>query len=96
MPAPVSPRIERVLSPFRTFTSTAAASGILLFAATVVALIWANSPWRDSYTDLWASKLSIQAGEYGLEMTLSHWIHDGLMVVFFFVVGLEIKREVLV
>ena len=94
--APATPRIERVLSPFRTFTSTAAASGILLFAATVVALIWANSPWRDSYTDLWASKLSIQAGEYGLEMTLSHWINDGLMVVFFFVVGLEIKREVLV
>ncbi len=94
--APATPRIVRVLAPFRTFTSTAASGGILLFIATVVALVWANSPWRDSYSDLWATTLSIQAGGYGLEKTLSHWINDGLMVIFFFVVGLEIKREVLV
>ncbi|HRA31736.1 MAG TPA: Na+/H+ antiporter NhaA, partial [Thermomicrobiales bacterium] len=94
--ASATPRIDRVLAPFRAFTGTAAAGGILLFVATVVALIWANSPWRDSYADLWATKLSIQVGGYGLEKTLTHWINDGLMVVFFFVVGLEIKREILV
>ena len=94
--APATPRIERVLAPFRAFTGTAAAGGILLFIAAVAALVWANSPWRDSYTDLWMTKVSIQAGGYGLEKTLGHWINDGLMVVFFFVVGLEIKREVLV
>ncbi|MCO5177104.1 MAG: Na+/H+ antiporter NhaA [Thermomicrobiales bacterium] len=90
------PRIDRMLAPFRTFSRTAAAGGILLFLATVVALVWANSPWSDSYARLWSTELSIEAGRFHLDATLSHWINDGLMVIFFFVVGLEIKREVLV
>jgi NhaA family Na+:H+ antiporter len=92
---PTNP-IGRVFSPFRQFTRTAAAGGILMFGATVAALVWANSPWRDLYFDLWNTSLSLQLGGYGLTKDLSHWINDGLMVVFFFVVGLEIKREMLV
>lgn len=90
------PRIDRMLAPFRTFSRTAAAGGILLFLATVIALVWANSPWSASYARLWSTELSIEAGRFQLDATLSHWINDGLMVIFFFVVGLEIKREVLV
>jgi NhaA family Na+:H+ antiporter len=90
------PGVTRVLTPFRDFAHTEASGGILLFIAAVVALIWANSPWSEHYSDLWHSYVSIQFGRYGLEMSLSHWINDGLMAIFFFVVGLEIKREFLV
>lgn len=90
-PAPV----DRVLAPFRRFTDTAASGGIVLIVATVVALAWANSPWSDSYNDLWASVLGIRLGDFELEMDLAHWINDGLMVIFFLIVGLEIKREML-
>ncbi len=90
------PGVTRVLTPFREFAHTEASGGILLFIATVVALVWANSPWGDQYVDLWHADATIQLGRYGMTMTLSHWINDGLMAIFFFVVGLEIKREFLV
>lgn len=67
-----------------------------MIAAAVVALAWANSPWGASYTGLWGTKLSISLGSFSLEKDLTHWINDGLMAVFFLVVGLEIKREILV
>jgi len=92
---PANP-IGRAFSPFREFTQTEVSGGILLFLATIIALAWANSPWGDTYTNLWQSTLSFRVGEYGLTKDLSHWINDGLMVIFFFVVGLEIKREVMV
>ncbi|MCH7517061.1 MAG: Na+/H+ antiporter NhaA, partial [Bacteroidetes bacterium] len=63
---------------------------------TVVALIWANSPWSDSYHNLWNTYISINTGDLSLKLSSLHWINDGLMVIFFFVVGLEIKRELLV
>jgi NhaA family Na+:H+ antiporter len=91
-----STRAGRVFTPFREFTRTEVSGGILLFIATVIALIWANSPWGDSYADFWHTVVSLEAGGYGLSKTLAHWINDGLMVIFFFVVGLEIKREVVV
>ena len=65
-------------------------------AAAVVALVWANSPFAASYVSLWDTRLTIGIGDLTFSMTLLHWINDGLMAVFFFVVGLEIKREVLV
>jgi NhaA family Na+:H+ antiporter len=92
----LSPRITRVLTPFREFINTEASGGIFLFVATVVALGWANSPWGATYFELWHTYLTIDVGPWELSMNLVHWINDGLMAVFFFVVGLEIKREVMV
>ena len=89
-------RLDQVLGPFRQFFYTEASGGILLIAFTAIALIWANSPWADSYTALWNTKLTIAIGEFGLSKELIKWINDGLMAIFFFVVGLEIKREILV
>jgi NhaA family Na+:H+ antiporter len=89
-------RIERTLQPFRDFFHTEAAGGILLIAATAVALAWANSPWSERYDDLWHTTLAVRVGGHGLSKDLAHWINDGLMAIFFFVVGLEIKREVIV
>ena len=98
--APSSPArpepIDQLLAPFREFTSSSASSGILLIAAAVVALVWANSPWADAYTALWETRLTIGTANLEVSETLLHWINDGLMVIFFLVVGLEIKREVLV
>ena len=68
----------------------------MLLTATAVALVWANSPWASRYDALWHTTLTVGAGDVGLSMDLHHWINDGLMALFFFVVGLEIKREVLV
>jgi NhaA family Na+:H+ antiporter len=65
-------------------------------AAAIAALVWANSPWADSYVSVWATDLSITFGDLAFSQSLLHWINDGLMTIFFLVVGLEIKREVLV
>ena len=68
----------------------------MLFVAAVVALIWANSPWYNTYVELFEMHLSIGFGDWVINETLHHWIDDGLMAVFFFVVGLEIKRAIVV
>jgi NhaA family Na+:H+ antiporter len=88
--------VEKIVRPFQAFADRASSSGILLMAAAIMALVWANSPWGVSYTELWATKLSVNLGSFSLEKDLTHWINDGLMAVFFLVVGLEIKREILV
>ena len=88
--------VEKIVRPFQEFANKASSGGILLIAAAIVALVWANSPWRDSYTGLWGTKLSVGLGSFSLEKDLTHWINDGLMAIFFLVVGLEIKREILV
>ena len=82
--------------PFRRFFATEAASGVVLLACTVVALAWANSRWAPAYFGLWQTKLTVGTAAFGISKDLLHWVNDGLMAVFFFVVGLEIKREVLV
>jgi Na+:H+ antiporter, NhaA family len=82
-----------VLRPLRDFLHTEAAGGVALLLAAVVALLWANSPWQDSYTQLWHTHLAIDLGGHVLDLDLQGWINDGLMTIFFFVVGLEIKRE---
>jgi NhaA family Na+:H+ antiporter len=86
---------KRVLRPFQEFAALEASGGILLFACAVVALLWANSPFRSAYETLWLTKLSVFVGDAGLSKPLFLWVNDGLMAVFFFVVGLEIKRELL-
>jgi NhaA family Na+:H+ antiporter len=76
------------------FARQAASGGIVLLICTIIALLWRNSAIGDSYVRVWETKLAFKLGEWSLEESLLHWISDGLMVVFFFVVGLEIKREV--
>ena len=70
-----------------------AAGGIALILAAALALLLANSPLALQYTDVLNAPASVGLGAYTLEKTISHWVNDGLMVIFFFVVGLEIKRE---
>ena len=88
--------VEKILQPFQQFFRTEASAGILLLACTVLALAWSNSAWSESYTALWEVHLSVGVGAFTLSESLLHWINDGLMAVFFFVVGLEIKREILI
>ena len=75
------------------FLEIEAASGLLLLAATVIALIWANSGWSHSYTSMLSAHLLLDAGPIHLSITVLEFVNDGLMAVFFFVVGIEIKRE---
>jgi Na+:H+ antiporter, NhaA family len=87
----VVPRL--IARPFRDFLDTEVASGVVLLVAAAIALIWANSPLKDSYETLLHTEFSISIGSYEIADDLQHWINDGLMVLFFFVVGLEVKRE---
>ncbi|HHL39662.1 MAG TPA: Na+/H+ antiporter NhaA [Deltaproteobacteria bacterium] len=85
-----------ILKPFQKFFRTEASGGILLMAAAAAAMAAANSPFGDAYRHLWEITAGVSIASFRLEQTLHHWINDGLMSVFFFLVGLEIKREVLV
>src|ERR687898_2206479 len=85
------PPVERIVRPFQDFAHKQSSGGVLLIAATVVALAWANSPWGESYAALWQTKLTVGVGDFSLSKDLTHWINDGLMAVFFLVVGLEVK-----
>jgi Na+:H+ antiporter, NhaA family len=82
-----------LLRAVRAFLATEASGGIVLLIATVAALLWSNSPWRDAYEDVWHQTLALGAGSARISLDLRGWINEGLMAVFFFVVGLEIKRE---
>ena len=75
------------------FASVEALSGIVLLLAAVAALAWANSPWSDSYTSFWGYDVTATLGQFSIADNLGHWVNDGLMAIFFFVVGLEVKRE---
>ncbi len=86
----------RFVRPLLRFTNVSAASGIVLFVAAIAAIIWANSPFGDSYKTLWATRIDIQIGAFHFSESLKDLVNDGLMVIFFFVVGLEIKRELVV
>jgi NhaA family Na+:H+ antiporter len=88
--------VSGVLRPFQQFAQAKSAGGIALLVCTALALGWANSPWSEQYFHLWETPVTIGAPGFGLTESLHHWINDGLMAVFFFLVGLEIKREILV
>lgn len=85
--------LEQLSAPLRRFLTTEAGSAGLLLAATVLALLWANSPWSHLYESLWHLDASVSFGGATLSMDLEHWVNDGLMAVFFFVVGLEVRHE---
>ena len=87
-------RFKQVLAPVERFLAIEAASGIVLMIAAGLALIWANSPWRESYEAIWHLPLGLRIGNIVFERDLHFWINDGLMTIFFFVVGLEIRREI--
>ncbi|HEU0014129.1 MAG TPA: Na+/H+ antiporter NhaA, partial [Longimicrobium sp.] len=95
IPLTASP-IERVLSPIARFFRMESAGGIALIACTLIAVAWANSPWAAAYHHLWETALAFTLGPWSISQTLHHWINDGLMAMFFFLVGLEIKREALI
>ncbi|MBA3453977.1 MAG: Na+/H+ antiporter NhaA [Deltaproteobacteria bacterium] len=82
-----------VFRPLSRFLHIEAASGIILVFAAAVALVWANSPWAGAYAALWETPLHLGAGTYTLEFSLQFFVNDVLMAIFFFVVGLEIRRE---
>lgn len=86
----------QILTPFQKFVKIESLSGILLFGAMIVALVWANSPWKDSYHELWDYEFGVKSDDIKLVKPLILWINDGLMAIFFFLIGLEIKREVLI
>ena len=86
----------KLLTPVEAFTRNSSASGILLIVCTLAALAIANSPWRDGYFHLLHQPVAVSFGEWRLEMSLHHWVNDGLMALFFYLVGLEIKHEVMV
>jgi Na+:H+ antiporter, NhaA family len=85
--------VAQFAAPLRAYLQTETGGAALLLIATVVALLWANSPWGDSYADVWATEASISIGSFEVEENLRHWVNDGLMVFFFFVIGLELRRQ---
>jgi NhaA family Na+:H+ antiporter len=78
------------------FIKSEVSGGAVLLVAVVIAMAWANAPFGDSYESFWDTKLTLGFGEFAITETLQHWVNDALMVLFFFVVGLEIKRELVV
>lgn len=88
--------VKGVLSPVESFFAMETASGILLMITTIVAMIWANSPFYHSYEMMLELPVGIKLGGIDVTKSLHHWVNDGIMVIFFFVVGLEIKRELIV
>jgi Na+:H+ antiporter, NhaA family len=82
-----------VVRPFQEFLSTATASGTMLLLAAIAALAWANSPWGGAYERLWRTPAELRLGSWLIGHDLRFWVNDGLMTLFFLVVGLEIKRE---
>lgn len=85
--------LGQVSGPLRRFLRTEAGGAALMLAATVLALVWANSPWSEQYLALWETEASLRIGRWQLSMDLHHWVNDGLMALFFFVIGLEVRRE---
>lgn len=83
----------QIAAPLRRYLATETGSAGLLAGAAILALIWSNSPLSDSYFSLWGTELSIRLGDWELANDLRHWIDEGLMAIFFFVIGLEVRRE---
>lgn len=93
--AKIEPVERWIIHPMRRFISNSSTSGMVLFAAAFTAIALSNSPFADSFQGLWEINFSIGFGDWQLSKSLLHWINDGLMAVFFFVIGLELKREII-
>ncbi len=86
--------IDRLIAPFERFLHIEAASGVVLLVFAALALLLANSPVSEQFLALWKTPVEFAAGSFRLSYSLQHWINDGLMAIFFFVIGLEVKREI--
>ena len=84
---------QQHLAVVRSFLKTEAGGAVVLLAATLTALSWANSPWGDTYDAFWATELSLRLGGFALTHDLQDWVNDGLMAMFFLLIGLEVRRE---
>ncbi len=93
--APWEKAFNKIITPFEHFLHAQTTTGLVLMVTTVLALLLANSPWALAYAHFFHTKLTIVFGSWSLSHTVHHWINDALMAIFFFIVGLEIKREVL-
>jgi NhaA family Na+:H+ antiporter len=89
-------RLARAAEPLVRFLRIEAAGGVVLVVAAVGALVWANSPWQASYESFWSTTVRVEIGSYVFEEDLVHVVNDVLMAIFFFVVGMEVKRELVV
>lgn len=85
--------VRNVAQPLRSYLETESGSAIALLGAALLALVWANGPWGHTYEELWTTELSFRLGDWVVTEDLRHWVNDGLMALFFFVLGLEIKQE---
>jgi NhaA family Na+:H+ antiporter len=85
--------IQRIVGPFERFLHIESAGGVVLLVAAIVALGLANSPWSEWFLGLWKTRVAFAIGDFEMDHSLKHWINDGLMAIFFFVIGLEVKRE---
>lgn len=94
--APLEHAFGRLVTPFEEFVNRQSSSGLLLMVCAVIALVIANSPWEEGYLHLLHTPISLNAGDWSFSLSLHHWINDGLMAIFFLLVGLELKRELLV
>ncbi len=88
--------IHRITAPLERFMHVEAASGIVLLTAAVAALVLANSPVSDGFLAIWKIEVGFRIGAFDMSYSLKHWINDGLMAIFFFVIGLEVKRELVI
>ncbi len=85
--------IDRLVKPFERFLHVEAASGVVLLAFTVAALVLANSSLSAGFLAIWDTPVVFGVGSFEMSHSLRHWINDGVMAIFFFVIGLELKRE---
>jgi Na+/H+ antiporter NhaA len=84
---------RNLAAPLRDYLNTETGGALAMLIAAAAALVWANSPWPDSYESAWGTTLSIRLGDAGISLDLREWVNQGLMTFFFLVVGLEAKRE---
>lgn len=92
--APWERAFERISTPFEHFIHAQTTTGLILMATTIIALLLANSPLSEGYIDFFHIKIDLHVGSWALSHSFHHWINDGLMAIFFFIIGLEIKREI--
>jgi len=97
VPPPTTPEstgpLGQASASLRTFMQTESAGAGLLFIAGTIALILANSPWSGAWASIWDTRMAVTIGSIGIDLDLGHWVNDGLMAVFFFVIGLEVRKE---
>ena len=94
--APWEKSFDKIITPFEEFIHRQTTSGLLLMGTAIIALLLANGPLASTYEHILHTLASLNIGSWKMEMTIHHWINDGLMALFFFVVGLELKREIIV